>query len=187
MNVIFSLWSRYESSQLSPGDQSAGTRGTGGNPGWRPEASGEKGPLSGPSPVPRAAVAHTEEDNGRLSLCSAPRHVQRALQQARQGRRRRLAQGTPGASARSPSPPEERRRETEWQKSSRGTRGTAGLVSTGIRVLWCVPALGHRPRGGWGREPRVTPPGSAELCLQDSAARREAWKPAFRFARPHGF
>lgn len=156
---------------------------------FRPEARGQRGERAFVWPEPSSQSRCRTHRGGQWTLipllCSAARTEGPATSET--GRRRRLAQGTPGASARSPSPPEERRRETERQKSSRGTRGTAGLVSTGIRVLWCVPALGTRPRGGWGREPRVTPPGSAELCLQDSAAWREAWKPAFRFARPHGF
>lgn len=72
------------------------------------------------------------------------------------------------------------------EKLTRNQRdGRAGLHRHQGAVV--CPRPGPPPPGGWGREPRVTPPGSAELCLQDSAARREAWKPAFRFARPHGF
>lgn len=186
MNVIFSLWSRYESSQLSPGDQSAGTRETEEIQAGGQRPAGRKGLCLARAQFPEP-LSHTQRRTMDAYPSALLRGTYRGPCNKRDGEKTASCTGDPrGIGA---FPKSSRGKETGDRMAEKLTRnqrdGRAGLHRHQGAVV--CPRPGPPPPGGWGREPRVTPPGSAELCLQDSAARREAWKPAFRFARPHGF
>lgn len=168
-----------ETSRLEPGKRRES----------RPEARGQRGERAFVWPKPSSQSRCRTHRGGQWTLipllCSAARTEGPATSET--GEKTASCTGDPrGIGA---FPKSSRGKETGDRMAEKLTRnqrdGRAGLHRHQGAVV--CPRPGHPPPGGWGREPRVTPPGSAELCLQDSAAWREAWKPAFRFARPHGF